>query len=169
MTTRPEQVDKGEHRTLVLWSRDPDASPQARLAENPSGERHKDVVNTILRKEENGCAEPGEKRRRQNPGSELGNETLGHPGVAGRACGDGLLREGGRSRMVSEREAKSEGPTLGRRGAIRATPETRPRAMREVGEARSSHEPVVTTGERRGLTSVPRLEENETAHSRREA
>lgn len=65
----------------------------------------------------------------------MGMRYPGRSGVVGWVCGEGLLEEGGRSDAVLGEESDP-----GRREAIRANPETRPGAVPEVGEARSSEE-----------------------------
>ena len=80
-TVRPEQVDKGEYRTLVFWPRGPDANSQAQTRVNPVGWSQNSVVKSALSDEGNGCAETFSYGRRQHSGPELGREVQGHPGV----------------------------------------------------------------------------------------
>ena len=150
VTLRLKQVEERGDRTHVFWSGVPDANPQAQTKVNPGGRSRKSVVKPTRREASIGCAEPVIAWRRQYPWSELGHETQGHPGAVGWACGEGRLGEGGRSHEVLGREASSTGPEPRSRVAIRAHPETRPGALWEVGEARSSGEAAVMAGDAKG-------------------
>ncbi len=149
-TAWSEQVDKRVYRTHVFWPWGPDANSQVQTRVNPDGRSQKSVVTSTLSDGGTGCAETFSYGRRQHPGPELGNEVQGHPGVVGWACGEGLLKEGGRSHEVPRREAQSNGPSGGGRVAIRANPEERPAAPWEVGEARSIDAPPVMGGKEKG-------------------
>jgi len=149
-TVRPKQVEERGDRTHVFWPGVPDANPQAQTKVNPGGSGRKSVVKPTRCEASIGCAEPVIAWRRQHLGSELGHETQGHPGAVGWACGEGLLGEGGRSHEVPGREASSSGPEPRSRVAIRAHPETRPGASREVGEVRSSEEAAVIAVDAKG-------------------
>ena len=150
VTVRSEQVDKGEYRTHVFWPGGPDANPQAQTRVNPGGGSHESVVTSTLSDEGNGGAETVTSVRRQYPGSELGHEIQGHPGVVGWACGEGRLEECGRSHGAPKREAVSKSPSGGGKVAIRVNPEERPVAPWEVGEARSSEEAAVIAVDAKG-------------------
>jgi hypothetical protein len=84
------------------------------------------------------------------PDQNSGLRSGGRPGVAGWACGEGLLEKGGRSREEPGGAALSVRPPTGGGAAIGVNPERRPGASWEVRVARSSDEAAVTAGDAKG-------------------
>jgi hypothetical protein len=128
----------------------------------------------------NGSVEPLPLRRRQHPEPECDGRTVsGLPGVPGRACGEGYVRDSGRPHRVSgganataglpDRRVVSRSSHHRGTDRIRANPEGDSRALWGVGAGRSTEAPAVMVGKGKGLR-FGNVERGEPGHpSRREA
>ena len=97
-TPPPKQADGGENGTHVA------PSPPRESAGPNVSEARRSVVTRTRSDASTGSAEPVESGRRQCQGPENGGMTVpGLPGVSGRACGEGSVRDGGRPIWVSEK------------------------------------------------------------------
>ena len=174
VTRPPKQADNGEVGTLV-------APRPLRESAGPNvSEANCSAVNPYRSNAVNGSAEPFPYRRRQHPGPECdGRMAPGLPGVPGRACGEGDVRDSGRLRRVSGgTNAKAGLPdrrevsrSLSCRGTdrIRVNPEDGPSALWGVGAGRSTEAPAVMVGKGKG-PHFGSVERGEPGHpSRREA
>ncbi len=173
-TRPPKQADNGEVGTLAV------PRPLRESAGPNESEANCSAVNPRRSNAENGSAAPIPLRRRQHWGPECDYRTAPrHPGVSGRACGEGCGRDSGRPRRVSGGANAKAGPPDRRevsrsflhRGTdrIRANPEGGPRALWGVGAGRSTEAPAVMVGKGKGLR-FGSVERGEPGHpSRREA
>ncbi len=130
-------VEAGRRRGSVdpRWPNHPNAEPQARTRSEPGCS----IVRRTRSNAVSGSAEPFHVWRRHNP-PPMQARVVELPGVAGRACGEGCSRKGGRSCTVRKV-----------RGAISATREGRSNAVPEVGGDRSSCELPVMGRDAKGL------------------
>ena len=174
VTRPPKQADNGEVGTLVA------PRPLRESAGPNASEANCSAVNPYRSNAVNGSAEPLPLRRRQHSGPECDERTVPRlPGVPGRACGEGDVRDSGRPHRVLEGANAKAGPP-GRhevsrscllRGTdrIRANPEGGPGALGGVGAGRSTEAPAVMVGKGKGLY-FGNVERGEPGHpSRREA